>query len=67
MKERGRPWLMQIKDRRGRSVFLGGNEVLVELGDYVYLADITTKRVGPVLQGEKFIALTGTFSKRFDF
>ena len=50
-----------------QSVFLGGNEVLVELGDYVYLADITTKRVGPVLQGEKFIALTGTFSKRFDF
>ena len=48
-------------------MFLGGNEVLVELGDYVYLADITTKRVGPVLQGEKFIALTGTFSKRFDF
>jgi len=39
-------------DDYGRVGTTWSREVLVELGDYVYLTDITTKRIGPVMQGE---------------
>lgn len=64
--------VMDIKDPAGglvaeEAVFIGGNEILVELGNYVYLADVAAKRMGPVMRGEKLIALTAAFSKQVDF
>ncbi len=65
--------VMMIRDPAGwlgmeQAVFLdGGRELLVGLGGYVYLGDIAAKRLGPVMPGEKFIALTTPFSKRVGF
>jgi hypothetical protein len=76
----GRLWVtgpqgkvLTIRDPAGwmmleQAVFLDDvHEMLVGLGGYVYLADIGAKRLGPVMQGGRFIALTATFSKRVDF
>ena len=66
-------WMMRIKDPTGglrarQAIFLaGGKQLLAEIGDHVYLADVAAKRVGPVLRGERFIALTTPFSKHVDF
>ena len=38
-----------------------------ETGDYVYLADVAASRVGSVLRGERFIALTTPFFKQVGF
>jgi len=64
--------IMRIKDPVGalgvhQAVFLGGSEVLVEIGDFVYVTDIIAKRIGPVMQGGRFVAFTKAFSKRVDF
>lgn len=65
--------LLTLRDPAGslpvsQAVFLeGGAEVLVELGGYVYLVDPDAKRLGPVVQGERFIAIADPFSKRAGF
>jgi hypothetical protein len=64
--------VVQVNDPAGglwvqQAVFLDDNEVLVELGGYVYLVDIAVKRMGPVMRGEKAIVLSGAYSKRLDF
>jgi hypothetical protein len=63
---------MQINDPAGglgvhQAVFLDDNEVMVELGDYVYLVDTAMRRMGPILRGESAIALSGPYLKRLDF
>lgn len=68
---RDRQRVMQVSDPAGglgvhQAVFLDDNEVLVELGGYVYLVDISAKRLGPVMRGESAIALTGAYLKRLD-
>jgi hypothetical protein len=69
---RDRQRVMQVNDPAGglgvhQAVFLDDNEVLVELGGYVYLVDISTRRMGPVMRGESAIALTGAYLKQHDF
>lgn len=65
--------MLRIKDPTGglsvrQAIFLGGgHEMLVEIGDHVYLADVAANRIGPVLQGERFIALAAPFSKHVNF
>ena len=63
--------VMRVNDPAGglgvhQAVFLGDNEVLVELGGYVYLVDIAMKRMGPVMRGESAIALSGPYLKRLE-
>jgi len=69
---RDRERVMRINDPAGglgvhQAVFLGDNEVMVELGGYVYLVDIALKRMGPIMRGESAIALSGPYLKRLDF
>jgi hypothetical protein len=47
-----------------QAVFLEGiGEVLVGVGDSVYLLDLPSKRIGPVMGGQDFIVLAKPFSK----
>jgi hypothetical protein len=69
---RDRERVMQVNDPAGglgvhQAVFLDDNEVLVELGGYVYLVDIALRRMGPVMRGERAIALSDSYRKRLDF
>jgi len=68
-----RKTVLTLKDPAGQlgieqAVFLEGRgEVLVGLGDVVYILDVQSKRIGPVMGGQEFIALAKTFSKEVDF
>ena len=65
--------VMRLKDPAGQlgiqqAVFLEGTgEVLVGVGDFVYLLDVPSKRIGKVMEGQQFIALAKPFSKRAAF
>jgi hypothetical protein len=63
---------MRLRDPAGQlgieqAVFLqGNNEVLVGVGDFIYILDLSSKRIGPIMDGRAFIALTKPFSKHAD-
>ena len=65
--------VLRLKDPAGQlsieeAVFLqGSGEVLVGVGDLVYILDVQSKRIGPVMSGQGFIALAKPFSKQVDF
>jgi len=65
--------VLRLKDPAGelgvqQAVFLrGSSEVIVGVGDFVYILDVLSKRIGPVMGGRGFIALTDPFSKQVDF
>jgi hypothetical protein len=65
--------LLKLKDPAGQlgieqAVFLEGRgEVLVGVGDFVYILDVLSKRMGPVMGGQQFIALAKPFAKQIDF
>jgi hypothetical protein len=49
-------------------VFLGTDgDVLVGVGNFVYVLDVESKRIGPVMDGGDFIALARPFSKQVNF
>ena len=51
-----------------QAVFLeGSGEILVGVGGWVYILDVPSKRIGPVMGGEEFIALALPFSKHVAF
>ncbi len=51
-----------------QAAFVGdSDEILTEGGGYVYLLDVTAKRLGPVMQGSKCIALAPPFLKHGEF
>lgn len=51
-----------------QAAFVGDfDEILTEGGGYVYLLDVTAKRLGPVMQGSTCIALAPPFLKHGDF
>jgi hypothetical protein len=51
-----------------QAVFLDGTgEVLVGVGNFIYILDVSSKRIGPVMSGQEFIALAKPFSKQADF
>jgi hypothetical protein len=67
-----RETVMMLKDPAGQlageqAVFLESGEVLVGVGDIVYVLDVPSKRIGPVMDGQKFIALAKPFAKQADF
>lgn len=69
---RDRERVLQVKDPAGglgvqQAVFLNDHEVLMESGGYVYLLDVEAKRMGPVLRGQRAIALSEPYRKRLDF
>jgi hypothetical protein len=65
--------MLTLKDPAGQlrveqAVFLEGTgEIMVEVGDYVYVVDFLSKRIGPVMRGHHFIALAKPFSKHVAF
>ena len=64
--------VMRLKDPAGQlgveqAIFLESGEVLVGVGDFVYILDVPSKRIGPVMGGQEFIALAKPFSKQIDF
>jgi hypothetical protein len=62
--------VLRLKDPTGQqgveqAVFLeGSGEVLVGVGDFVYILDVLSKRIGPVMEGQAFIAVAKPFSKK---
>jgi len=68
-----RETVLRLKDPAGQlgvkqAVFLeGSGEVLVGIGDFVYILDVLSERIGPVMRGQEFIALAKPFSKQVDF
>ena len=64
--------IIRLKDPAGQlgieqAVFLQGNsEVLVGVGEFIYILDVPSKRIGPVMNGQEFIALAKPFSKHAD-
>lgn len=60
---------LRLKDPAGQlgieqAVFLEGNsEILVGVGEFVYVLDVSSKRIGPIMRGRDFIALTKPFLK----
>ena len=65
--------VLTLKDPAGQlgveqAVFLeGSGEILVGLGDVVYMLDAASKRMGPVMRGQHFIALARPFSKQVNY
>jgi len=65
--------LIRLKDPAAQpgieqAVFLDETgEVLVGVGDFIYILDVSSKRIGPVMSGQEFIALAKPFSKQVDF
>jgi hypothetical protein len=63
---------MKLKDPAGQlgieqAVFLqAGSEVLVGVGHFIYILDVSSKRIGPIMEGQEFIALAKPFSKHAD-
>ena len=63
---------LRLKDPAGQlgieqAVFLpGSGEALVELGDFLYVLDVRSKRMGPVMRGRQFIVMGELFSKHRD-
>ena len=50
-----------------QAVFVEGtSEILVGVGDYVYVLDALSKKIGPVMAGKSFVALTKPFLKRLE-
>ena len=45
----------------------GEEEVLFGSGGFVYLLDVPSRRIGPVMRGHDFIALAPPFAKQVDF
>jgi hypothetical protein len=68
-----RETILTLRDPAGQlyveqAFFLeGSGEVLVGVGDFVYILDVPSKRIGPVMEGQEFIALAKPFSKQIDF
>jgi len=64
--------VMRLRDPAGQlgieqAVFLEGREeVVVGVGDFVYVLDVLSKRIGPVMGGQEFIILAKPFSKYVD-
>jgi len=65
--------LLRFKDPTGelgieQAVFLNrSGDVLVGVGDFVYILNVQSRRMGPVMGGQKFIAIAKPFSKQADF
>jgi len=65
--------ILTLGDPAGRFIlrqaaFVGDfEEVLTEGGGYVYLLDVDAKRIGPIMQGSKCIALAPPFLKHGEF
>jgi hypothetical protein len=63
---------LRFRDPAGRlgiqqGVFLEGTgEILVGVGDLVYALDVASRRIGPIIRGEQFIALIKPFAKQSD-
>jgi hypothetical protein len=61
--------VIRLKDPAGQlgteqAVFLeGASEILFGFGGFVYVLDVASKRIGPVIQGHDFIALAKPFCK----
>ncbi len=64
---------MRLGDPAGQldfeqAIFLEGtHDVLVSVGNYVYILDVRSRRIGPVMKGQDFIALAIPFSKQVNF
>lgn len=65
--------LLKLRDPAGQfgieqAVFLeGSGEILVGIGDVVYILDTASKRMGPVMHGQQFVALAKPFAKQVGF
>lgn len=70
---RNRQTILTLSDPAGQFIlrqaaFVGDfNQILTEGGGYVYLLDVHSKRIGPVMQGSKCIALALPFLKHGEF
>jgi hypothetical protein len=65
--------VLRLKDPAGQmgaeqAVFLQGDgEVLFGFGGFVYILDLPSRRIGPVMSGHDFIALAHPFAKQVEF
>ena len=65
--------VLRFKDPAGKmgveqAVFpQGEEEVLFGFGGFVYLLEVSSRRIGPVMSGHDFIALAPPFAKQVDF
>ena len=65
--------VLRLKDPAGQlgteqAVFPQGDaEILFGFGGFVYILDVPSKRIGPVMSGQDFIALANPFAKEAEF